>query len=103
MTLEGGECVTVSGVACKFPFHWKGADHMGCTWVDAIGRPWCEDVNGRRANCDMDVCEGKSQEREISFFLIVQSFITHKNISIYNENVTFMKIYKTQLGIAQSL
>ena len=58
MILEGGEFVTVSGVACKFPFHWKGADHMGCTWVDAIGRPWCEDVNGRRANCDMDVCEG---------------------------------------------
>ena len=65
MTLEGGECVTVSGVACKFPFHWKGADHMDCTWVDATGRPWCEDVNGRRANCNMDVCEGKSQEQEI--------------------------------------
>ena len=59
--------MTVSGVACKFPFHWKGADHMGCTWVDAIGRPWCEDVNGRRANCNMDVCEGKSQERDYNY------------------------------------
>ena len=53
------ECTTVHGDPCKFPFHWKGADHKGCTWVDAVGRPWCETVSGNRANCDMDGCQGK--------------------------------------------
>ena len=52
--------MTVHGDPCKFPFHWKGADHTGCTWVDAVGMPWCVTEGGGRGNCNMDTCEGKT-------------------------------------------
>jgi len=51
------ECTTRQGKPCTFPFYWKGANHTACTWVDAVGRPWCGLADGRRGECDMNVCE----------------------------------------------
>ena len=51
-----------AGLACAFPFTYKGVTYDACTEAESAGKPWCATVGwanhptSKRGYCDMETC-----------------------------------------------